>query len=238
MTRRTRTRRAQGESERLPEGQGSSTRRQFSETTRQSLIDQAAALFADRGYAGTSLDEVVSRADVTKGALYHHFSGKQDLFHAVFTRTESRAVAEIQGRMAEEPNAWDRAQAGVRGFLAACQQPAYRRIVLQEGPVALGVEVWRETEQRSTLGLIRGVAEDLLAGHPVDDPLLEAFAQVFFGALSAGGQAIAEADDAGEAGERIAVVLGALLAGLRRLADSGGELTDATALLGPRPVDR
>ncbi len=228
MTRRTRARRGSHDDAR------GASRRQFSETTRQTLVDEATALFADRGYAGTSLDEVVARADVTKGALYHHFSGKQDLFHAVLTRIEGRAVAEIQGRMAEEHDPWGRAQAGVRGFLAACQQPAYRRIVLQEGPVALGLDNWRASEQRTTLGVIRGVAEDLLSEHPVDDALLEAFAQVFFGALSAAGQAIAEADDAAATGEQIAVVLGALLAGLRQLADSGAGL-DATSLLGPAP---
>ena len=98
--------------------------------------------------------------------------------------------------------------------------------------MALGLDNWRASEQRTTLGVIRGVAEDLLAEHPVDDALLEAFAQVFFGALSAAGQAIAEADDAAATGEQIAVVLGALLAGLRQLADSGAGL-DATSLLGP-----
>ncbi len=198
-------------------GPGRGTRKQFSAATRSSLVDEAAGLFAARGYAGTSLDEVVARAAVTKGALYHHFAGKQELFRAVFERTEEAAMAAIQEQMAVETDPWERARAGIGGFLAACQEPGYRRIVLEEGPVALGIEHWRESEQRTTFAILRAVAADLLADQNVDADLVEAFTQVFFGALSAAGQAIATADDVEATGERVATVLAAILAGLQAL---------------------
>ena len=65
-------------------GVGSGRRAQYSASTKRALVDVAEALFAEQGYAGTSLDTVVAGAEVTKGALYHHFSGKQALFEAVF----------------------------------------------------------------------------------------------------------------------------------------------------------
>ncbi len=211
---------------RMPAGQPTSPsrRQQFSAATRLTLVDEAARLFGTRGYAGTSLDEIVSRAAVTKGALYHHFSGKQDIFRAVFVRTEEEAMASIRDQVAAESDAWERARAGIRGFLDACQQPAYRRIVLQEGPVALGIEHWRESEQRTTFGLLRGVVADLLADYDLDDALVDSFAQVFFGALSAAGQAVATAADTEDTGDRIGTVLAVILAGLRALADGDADV--------------
>jgi len=216
---------------RMPAGQPTSPsrRQQFSAATRLTLVDEAARLFGTRGYAGTSLDEIVSRAAVTKGALYHHFSGKQDIFRAVFVRTEEEAMASIRDQIAAETDAWERARAGISGFLGACQQPAYRRIVLQEGPVALGIEHWRESEQRTTFGLLRGVVADLLADYDLHDALVDAFAQVFFGALSAAGQAVATAADTEDTGDRIETVLAVILAGLRALADGDADVAGPQA---------
>ena len=72
-----------------------SRRQEYSASTRRALVDVATDLFTDRGYAGTSLDEIVAGARVTKGALYHHFSGKQALFESVFEKVEERAARDI-----------------------------------------------------------------------------------------------------------------------------------------------
>ncbi len=63
---------------------GTSRRQQYSASTKRALVDVAEELFTESGYAATSLDAIVAGARVTKGALYHHFSGKQALFEAVF----------------------------------------------------------------------------------------------------------------------------------------------------------
>ena len=70
-------------------------RQQYSASTKRALVDVAEALFTEHGYAATSLDAIVAGARVTKGALYHHFSGKQALFEAVFERVESDAARAI-----------------------------------------------------------------------------------------------------------------------------------------------
>ncbi|MGH3316949.1 MAG: TetR family transcriptional regulator, partial [Nocardioidaceae bacterium] len=117
-----------------------SRRQEYSSATRRALLDNAAELFADRGYAGTSLDEVVSAARVTKGALYHHYQGKLDLFQAVFDRCETNAVKRINSDVRRKKDPWDKALTAVASFLEVCQEPAYRRIVMQEGPVVLGFD--------------------------------------------------------------------------------------------------
>src|SRR5690606_9647885 len=122
---------------------------QYSASTRRALVTSAVKLFAEKGYAGTSLDEVVARARVTKGALYHHYQGKQALFEAVFEQVEEKAKATIEKRIRQSGDPWQRALEGLRGYLEVCQDPIYRRIVLQEGPVRLGFDRWREAEERS-----------------------------------------------------------------------------------------
>src|SRR5215510_4705384 len=78
-----------------PDAPGTSRRAQYSATTRRALVDVAERLFTEHGYAATSLDAIVAGADVTKGALYHHYSGKQALFEAVFEKVESAGAQEI-----------------------------------------------------------------------------------------------------------------------------------------------
>ena len=76
----------------VPHVPGTSRRAEFSASTRRALVDVAERLFTEHGYAATSLDAIVAGADVTKGALYHHYSGKQALFEAVFERVEAGGV--------------------------------------------------------------------------------------------------------------------------------------------------
>ena len=89
-------------------------RQQYSASTRRALIDMGEQLFTEHGYAATSLDTIVAGAQVTKGALYHHFSGKQALFEAVFERVESQAARDITDSLEGHDDPWDKALAGLR----------------------------------------------------------------------------------------------------------------------------
>ena len=80
----------------VPSVPGASRRQQYSASTKRALVDVAEELFTEHGYATTSLDAIVAGARVTKGALYHHFSGKQALFEAVFERVETDASQDHQ----------------------------------------------------------------------------------------------------------------------------------------------
>src|SRR5690349_13263898 len=139
-----------------------SRRADYSESTRKALVDSAVELFTKRGYAATSLDTIAKRARVTKGALYHHFSGKQALFEAAFDVVEKTAVAKLGEVMTGDGSAWDRAVRGVAVYIQSCLDPSYQRIVIHEGPVVMGWERWREAEEHFSYGLVKATIEALI----------------------------------------------------------------------------
>jgi AcrR family transcriptional regulator len=200
---------------------GASRRQEYSASTKRALVDVAAELFTERGYAGTSLDEIVAGARVTKGALYHHFSGKQALFEAVFERVEDAATGSIRAAVRGSKDPWEKALAGLRAFLEVLQQPAYRRVVIQEGPAVLGHERYREQEERSTFGIVQEIVAAVLAGNDLEPGMVETFSRVFFGAMSAAGAAVSSADDPRKASDQVEVAIGYILESMRTQAESG-----------------
>lgn len=205
-----------------------SRRQEYSASTKRALTDVAAELFTARGYAGTSLDEIVAGARVTKGALYHHFSGKQALFEAVFEAVEAEAARSIRKAVRDNTDPWEKAMSGLRAFLTVVQQPAYRRIVIQEGPAVLGYERFREQEERSTFGIVQEIVASVLAAYELAPSMVETFSRVFFGAMSAAGAAVSTAEDAPQASAEVEAAIGFILAGLQQRAESGGELPAPT----------
>src|ERR1700754_3711226 len=189
----------------VPGVPGASRRQQYSASTKRALVDVAEELFTESGYAATSLDAIVAGARVTKGALYHHFSGKQALFEAVFERVENDAARAIQKALKGHRDPWEKAQAGLRAFLAVVQEPGYRRIVIQEGPAVLGYERFREQEERSTFATGVDIVQSVLnAGTwQLDEQMLQTFARIFFGAMSSAGESVATAEDPIEAARRV-----------------------------------
>jgi AcrR family transcriptional regulator len=203
------------------------------DATRRALVDVAEQLFTQRGYAATSLDAIVAEADVTKGALYHHFSGKQAIFEAAFERVESRATSGIAQAIEGHSDPWDKAQAGLRAFLAAVQEPGYRQVVVSDGPSVLGHERYREQEERSTYAIVDEIVRSVLTveetlrdGTGLDDAMLDTFTRIFFGATSAAGGSVAVSDDPAAAAARVEVAIGVILAGLRGLLEEGAVALD------------
>ncbi len=191
--------------------------------TGRALVDVAERLFTENGYSATSLDAIVAGADVTKGALYHHFSGKQAVFEAVFERVEARATAGIASARDEHRDPWERAQAGLRAFVVAVQEPAYRQIVISDGPSVLGHERHLEQEERSTYAVVDEIVRSVptLDEWDLDDEMLDTFTRLVFGALSAAGGSVAVSEDPAAAALRAEAAIGFILAGLRQLRASG-----------------
>jgi AcrR family transcriptional regulator len=211
------------------------TRRQrFSDSTKRALVDVAERLFTEHGYSATSLDAIVAGADVTKGALYHHFSGKQAIFEAAFERVESRATAGIAQATEGHQDPWLKAQAGLRAFLDAVQEPGYRQIVISDGPSVLGHERYREQEERSTYAIVDEIVRAVLTDTEwdLDDAMLDTFTRIFFGAMSAAGGSVAVSEDASAAALRVEAAIGFILAGLQRLLEDGTEPPDASRTSG------
>jgi AcrR family transcriptional regulator len=222
MTKRARARLAE-----VAHVPGTSRRAEYSASTRRALVDVAEKLFAEHGYAAASLDAIVAGADVTKGALYHHYSGKQALFEAVFERVESAGAEQIQAALRGHRDPWEKAIAGLRAFLDVVRQPSYSRIVVQDGPSVLGHERFREQEERSTFAYVLDIVRAVLgAGHwQVDEEMERTFARIFFGAMSSAGTTVSTADDADTEAERVELAIGFILSGLRALSEQGTQLT-------------
>src|SRR4051812_6745690 len=146
----------------VPGVPGATRRQQYSASTKRALVDVAEELFTEHGYAATSLDAIVAGARVTKGALYHHYSGKQSLFEAVFERVEANAARSISTALRGHRDPWEKALAGLRAFLEVVREPTYRRIVIQEGPSVLGYERYREQEERSTFAIVLEIVRSVL----------------------------------------------------------------------------
>jgi AcrR family transcriptional regulator len=168
-----------------------SRREMYSEATKAALLGEATALFAARGYAGTSLEDVASASQVTRGAVYHHFASKQALFEAVLELQEARAI-EVITAAAAVPDPWDAAIRALDAYLRQCCDPTYGRLVWVEGPAALGWRRWRECEQNYAYGLVRRFIRDLVDGGYLDGKGFDTLVQFSFWMLGGAGLAVAE----------------------------------------------
>ena len=130
----------------VPTKQSRRTQAERTEATTTALVDAARELFAKDGYAATSLDAVAAKARVTKGAVYHHFEGKQQLFEAVFAREVERLAAVMPAVYASKRDPWDAFGACCRAFLEECLEPGLQRIMLLDALAAMGWEGVRRME--------------------------------------------------------------------------------------------
>jgi AcrR family transcriptional regulator len=172
----------------------SPTQKQRTEVTTGALIDAARELFAADGYAATSLDAVVAKAGVTKGALYHHYGGKRELFAAVFAAAQEKLSAATTAAAEREQDPWDAFEAGCRAFVEACQQPGVQRIFLLDAPAALGWETIRELESSSLALMEIGIQRAIDAGRIPARPV-RPLAHLLFGAICECAMVVARAED-------------------------------------------
>jgi AcrR family transcriptional regulator len=162
--------------------------------TRAALVGVARQLFTERGYAATPTKEIIRGAGASRGALYHHFRDKEELFRAVYEEVDREVVGKIVAAARGQEDAWDRLVIGCRTYLAASLDPAVQQVVLLDGPAVLGWEAWREIEGAHCMGLMRGVLEGL-ADEGRLDARVEPLLHLLFGALSEGALLVARADD-------------------------------------------
>jgi AcrR family transcriptional regulator len=170
------------------------TQAERTEATTTALVAAARELFVKDGYDATSLDAVAARASVTKGAVYHHFDGKRQLFEAVFTGEVDRMAVPLAQAYGRKKDPWDAFAAGCRAFLDECLDPGLQRIVLLDASAAIGWEGIRRLEapllQMMELGISRAAEGGRIARRP-PGPL----AHFLFGALCEMAMIVARADD-------------------------------------------
>ena len=170
------------------------TQQERSEATTAGLLTEARRLFATQGYADTSIEQIASAANVTKGALYHHFPSKRDIFHGVCEQEQAR-LAELQEAAfdsAKDP--WEGFKRGCEAYLEAATDPGLQRIMLLDAPGVLGRDGMRELEAETYAmaaeGLRLAMQAKRIARRP-PEPLLD----LLFGAVAAAASTIARAED-------------------------------------------
>jgi AcrR family transcriptional regulator len=207
--------RAKGRSAEQTEPKAKGRKAEQSEATRRALIAVARELFAERGYAAVGTEEVVRRAEVTRGALYHHFRGKRDLFRAVYEETERELGESIAARIASSEDPWDLLVTGLRSFLDACQDPSLMQIGLIDAPSVLGWEEWREIGAEYGLGLVSAGLQNAMDAGVLRSQPVRPLAHLLLGALSEAGMVIANARGSAEVRRSIEEALVRLLEGMR-----------------------
>jgi len=187
---------------------------QQGEMTRQALLDAACMLFGDHGYAATSIDEITNAAKVTKGALYHHFNGKQELFAAVYEQVK-REVSERAATAFLEPDPWVDLCAGCYAMLDAHLDPSVRRILLNDAQAVLDADTIRSVENRYGAVVLRGALRRSIRAGVIQPLPLKTLALMLTGAILEGCMEIADAEDPNQARADVGNVLTSLLEGLR-----------------------
>ncbi|WP_345417888.1 helix-turn-helix domain-containing protein [Actinomycetospora chlora] len=179
-----------------------SPRAEATAATRAGLVEAATALFAERGFAETSIDDVAAVAGMTKGAVYHHFAGKAALFEAVFSAQEAEVHARLSAALDDAGDHLAGAHAALTTFLEACTEPTYGRIVFRDGPLALGWERWRECELDYAYAFIARVLDGLAREGHLRRPPGASYPTLVLGMLSSAGQLLGQAPPAQHAALR------------------------------------
>jgi AcrR family transcriptional regulator len=183
--------------------------------TRGALVAVARELFAERGYGSVGTEEIVQRAGVTRGALYHHFRDKEDLFRAVYEAVESELTEKIAAGALAQSEPVEVLRAGTSMFLDACLEPEVQRIVLIDGPAVLGWEEWRAIAERYGFGLVQLALQGAMDAGAIAEQPVRPLAHVLMGALDEAALYVARAADVERARREVGQTLDLLLEGLR-----------------------
>ena len=191
------------------------TKAEQSELTQEALLKAARELFTEKGYAATATEEIVQRAGVTRGALYHHFRDKEELFEAVFAAAERDLVEKVRAAIGSaQLGPWEGLSVGCQAFLDACLEPAVQRIILLDAPSVLGWETWRRIDAEYGLGLVRQGLQAAVDTGYIDPLPVEPLAHMLLGALNEGAMFIARAENLPSARAVVGAVVDRLLRGL------------------------
>lgn len=174
------------------------------------LIATARRLFALRGYPDVSVDEIVQAAGVTKGALYHHFQDKRELFYGVVEQIQQSIQERLVAAASRPGDGISRLRAACHTYLDACTEGEVGRIVVLDSPAVLGWEAWCTLNREYGLGFF----VDRLGAIRSDDPAIESTAQMLMGALNVAGRVIAQSDDRSVARRQVGTTIDRLLAGI------------------------
>ena len=166
------------------------------EKTQSALLNVAHELFAERGYADTSTQDIVERAEVTRGALYYHFHNKENLFQAVFERFRQVRTQMIMARVQEaEGDPWQRfVETGCTAVIDSLSDKSAQRIIFTDGPSVLAPDIWHKNMQG--VNFIAHIFEQLEAEGFIEEKTpRQALARLLWGAFLEAGVYVSHATD-------------------------------------------
>ena len=182
------------------------------DATRCALIEAARSLFAEKGYAETSTPEVVKAAGVTRGALYHHFEDKVDLFRSVVAEEYRKVAADITASATDDSaSTLEALREGSRAYLRAMEDKGRVRIMLLDGPAVLGHADLAGIDRDTSADALRLGLEAAMGAGEVRSLPLEALTVQLSALFDRAALAISEGDDPGDHLE----VLDAIFEGLK-----------------------
>jgi len=192
------------------------TQAERSATTREALVAAGRSLFAVRAFADVGTEEIVRTAGVSRGALYHHFADKTELYAAVFEAVEADVIGRIAMAAAHaqlsDPLAAMRLGAGI--WLDACAEPEILRIALIDGPAVLGQARWREIGSHYGMGLVQGLLAQAVEAGRIPAQPIEPLAHLLLGALREGALYLAVAADPARARQEVGAALDRMIQAL------------------------
>src|ERR1700739_949461 len=164
-------------------------------------------MYARHGYEGTSIEAVLAAAGVSRGALYHHFTGKEALFEAVLSAVTDRVTAELTEAISECTDPVDAMRTAALAWIGLAGDPVIQRVVLVDAPSVLGWERWRTMDDGQTLGAMRAMLQAVsdsgrpppAAGAPPRPALVAPFSHMILAALDEIALVVARAPDSGAA---------------------------------------
>jgi AcrR family transcriptional regulator len=191
------------------------TNAERSEATRTALINSARRLFGQRGFAATPTEDILESAAVSRGALYHHFRNKEDLFQAVYEAVEADLTAKVVVASAGGgSDALKQLQRGFDTFLDLCLDPEVQQIVLLDGPTVLGWETWQEIDARYAFGLVKAALDEAVRTGLIPRQPTPPMAHILLGAVTQAGMVVSRADDPAAAKREMSKTIQRLLKGL------------------------
>lgn len=177
--------------------------------TARQVLDSATDLFAARGFAAVSLDDVAQAAEVTRGAVYHHYRNKQGLFLAVAARLQAQvADAVVAAADGAGKDAREQLGAGSHAFLDAITAGPALRVLLVDAPAVVGWAEWRRLDEANSAAHLR----EALRAAGIAADLLDALTAQLSGAMNEAALWITQQEDRAAASTRAHAALDRLLA--------------------------
>lgn len=184
------------------------------------MLTAARAMFGENGYTATSIEEVAAQAGVTKGAVYHHFGGKANLFQAVY----EEVMREVSDRVVSvflDPDHWRAVTEGCQLMIDAQLDPAVRRIALHDARSVLSWDVVHLIESRYGAVGIRGALRKAMHGGVIEAQPLRPLALLLAGAISEACFYVADSDDPIVARDEVGRLIVRILEGLKVKGEHG-----------------